>query len=324
MNTVWALKPGLRLYQLVGYAPFSVSKESVLEKSRRMGFYSLGLVLVFGALALFSFFFEKIEDEIESTIKFLLLVLIYAVHFSSLVEAFFKRDAQIALVSNFNEVDQLFQRKFRHKSRVSLRQHFSKALVLLLALIAVIFSADIGIYVRGNHQVRMNYLAIFFIPYVLTFIRYFQIIYFVHMIKTRFEFLIQILREVLQQRNTTVIETTITFSTQVSKLLSSEKASFKNSVAPIEEKLAQLVDTHSVEILREVYNKLWQNSQLINTAFGFSLLMNLGYDFLALTTNGYWLFAEFGNPTPSLYGDKFIGSMLQTSVSECCNLFDVI
>lgn len=46
-------------------------------------------------------------------------------------------------------------------------------------------------------------------------------------------------------------------------------------------------------IVRDVYNRLFNISEIINNYFGVSMLINVGNDFISITSNCYWIFYNF-------------------------------
>lgn len=46
-------------------------------------------------------------------------------------------------------------------------------------------------------------------------------------------------------------------------------------------------------IVRDLYNRLFNLSEILNSYFGVSMLINVGNDFISITSNCYWIFYNF-------------------------------
>lgn len=310
MNTIWALKPGIKLFRVCGYCPLEISDANQLQLSAKYRYYTIFLLCIFTALLAFSFVFQDLENYVESTVNYILLILVYVTQFFTLLESATKRQDQLEMLNNFNEIDQILQTRFDHKIQISLRRHLTITIFLFFTVLVVILATDIGILLHNSTAGEFNYLAYYFVAYSLSSIRYFQIIYYTWMIKKRLNFLNKTLLRLVRQKNAAL--KTVSFSTiKTIRFLNSDLGLGKNSVAPFEEGGGlENVQLTGMDVLRDVYNRLWQNSQLFNQVFGLSLLVNLGYDFMSLTTNVYWIVVSYStvvantSPTPGLFGKR--------------------
>jgi len=65
---------------------------------------------------------------------------------------------------------------------------------------------------------------------------------------------------------------------------------------------------------RVLYQRLWLLVALLNRCYGLSMLVNLGNDFLAITSNCYWIFLNFRQFAASPYDFlQILGSTLWTT-----------
>lgn len=309
MNTIRALKPGLNVLRFCGYSPYRITEDDQLEFSDSFRNYSLLLLLLFGSLTVYSFFFE-LEDSLESTVRYILIVLVYFVVFFALLESAWKTADQLEMLQNFNQVDQILETKFSHNIQTDLRRHVTRTISAYCIVLLLILVADLAILlVTSSPASGIRYLAFYFIAYVWSSLRYLQIIYFTWMIKKRLNFLNKTLDKMVKEKNSAV--PTISFDTMSTiQFLNKDLGKNKNRIVPLlVTKNSYPPELNHLNVLRDVYFKLWLNSQLFNKAFGLSLLVNLGFDFLSLTTDIYWLIVSFStvvdnvSPTPTLYGD---------------------
>lgn len=195
-----------------------------------------------------------------------------------------------------------------------LRRHLTRTIGLYFFVLVAILVVDILILVQTNALSETKYLAYYYVGYVFSSMRYLQIIYFTWMIRKRLVFLNSTLTKLLDKKNGGV--QTLSLGGKINSIrfldmdLNRKWKATGNKVAPkFDQVLTGILkdDLTSLEVLRDVYNKLWVNSQLFNKAFGLSLLLNIGYDFMALTTDIYWIIVSYStvvantNPTPALY-----------------------
>lgn len=310
MNTIWSLKPGLVVFRFFGYLPFRITKDNRLELGDLCRYYSSFLVLLFATLSVYSFFFEQLEDNLASTVNYIILVLSNFATLFSLLEAAWKRDAQKEMLENFEHIDHVLQTRFSHTIQVHLRRHFTNTISTYILSLLLILVVDIVILVRSNATGDYANLAYYFVGYTFTSMRYLQIIYFTWMIRKRLHFLNGTLRKIGRQKSANGRMKTISFKSTIETVRFLDMSMEGRKIVPFEQRFLDLDMTELTEldVLRDVYNKLWVNSQLFNKAFGLSLLVNLGYDFLSLTTDLYWIIVSMSTavtsimPTPSLYG----------------------
>lgn len=311
MNTIWSLKPGLVVFRLFGYLPFRITTDNRLELGDICRYYSSFLILLFATLSVYSFFFEQLEDNLASTVNYIILVLSNFATLFSLLEAVWKQTAQKEMLENFQHIDHILQTRFSHTIQVHLRRHFTNTISAYLLTLLLILVVDIVILVRSNATGDYANLAYYYVGYTFTSLRYLQIIYFTWMIRKRLHLLNGTLMKMGQQKSANVHHVkTVSFKSTIETVRFLDMSVGGKKIVPFEQRFLDWSQSELTEldVLRDVYNKLWVNSQLFNKAFGLSLLVNLGYDFLSLTTDLYWIIVSMSTavvtikPTPSLYG----------------------
>lgn len=269
------------------------------------------LICIFAILSGYSFYFNELGDNLESTVNFLLLALVNFTILITLLESVWKRKAQSEIWENFQAIDDILQNKFSHTIQVHLRRHFATVFLLYVLFLTVILGVDVVIILRSHATEDLKTLAYYFAGYTFSSMRYLQSIYVIWMIRKRLGFLNKTLTDIIAQKEKTQIAT-VSFSSTIHTIRSLGMGMEKRSsskVVPFDPTMVQLpIELTALDALRDVYHKLWINSQLFNRAFGLSVLVNIGYDFLALTTNLYWIIVSFStvvvsvSPTPALYG----------------------
>lgn len=310
MNTIWSLKPGLTVLRVFGFWPFRIDEKNQIQPSRAYNIYSWMLLITFAVLLGYSFVFENLENDLESTVSFLLLVLVNFVVFLAILETVWKQSAQREMLENFQHVDNILQFRMSNSIFDHLRGHFTNSVALEMVLLSVIMALSIAIHLILKVPQELKHFAFYFVGYTFSSMRYLQIIYFTWMIRSRLNYLKEALLKLVYKKNITVKTVSISAMDTI-RIRDFDFGVKKNRVVPFEKGLATFNgDLSGLAVLRDVYNKLWINSQLFNKAFGLSLLVNIGYDFLALTTDIYWLIVSFSttvpsvSPTPALYGEQ--------------------
>lgn len=309
MKTIGSLKLGLRILRFFGLAPFRINGNQ-LELSATSRNYSIILMCVFVALFGYSFVFERLENNLEATVSFILLVLVNFAILLTILESLWKRFHQKEILDNFQQIDHILQTRFGHSIQEHLRAHLRNTIGVCVLIITAILTADIAIVWKLNATSEINSLAFYFLGYTFSTVRYVQIMYITWMIRKRLKFLNTTLIKLVHQKNGAIKTVSFSNTVQSIRFLKLDIGTTKNKVAPLDLQLNH-VETNltELEVLRDIYNKLWINAQLFNRAFGLSLLVNIGYDFMALTSNLYWIIVSFStvvanvSPTPALYGE---------------------
>lgn len=310
MNTIWSLRPGLAVLRFFGYSPFRITKDNRLELSTSCQYYSYFLLCVFIVLLVYSFFFEQLENNLESTVSYILLVLVNFAILFTLLEAVWKSNDQKEMLHNFQHIDDILQTRFSHTIQVHLRRHLKVTISVCLGVLVLILISDIAIILRSDTPEELKLLAFYFVGYTFSSARYLQIIYFTWMIRKRLGFLNDTLERLVKHKNAVLRIKKVSFKSTIETIRFLDLDLGGKRIVPFDQGVSDLnVELTKLDVLRDVYNKLWINSQLFNKAFGLSLLVNLGYDFLSLTTDLYWIIVSYStvvaniSPTPALYGE---------------------
>lgn len=312
MNTINSLKPGLYLLKICGYFPLKITVDDKLELSAQSLYYSLVLVFLFVVLSIYSIFFEKLEDNLESTVSFILLILVNFVICFTLLESCWKRSFQKEMIENFAFIDDYLRRRFaKYNSGFNLRRNIITLFTLHALNLVIILGINIAILLTSQAPGELNYLAFYFVGYSLSSLRYLQIIYFTWMIRRRLCFLKRTMEQLEQEKRKSARPQILEQEKRIKtiRFLDQHLAGGGHKIAPLRVREVTMdCDLTKMNVLRDVYHKLWINSQLFNRAFGLSLLLNIGYDFLALTTDLYWIIVSYStvvanmNPSAALFG----------------------
>ena len=134
-------------------------------------------------------------------------------------------------------------------------------------------------------------------PLIVCGFRYYQINVMIWIIKRRLDMLAQILNT-LNLNPSKALEGDLPPPATI-KLISQGLPIFETT-----DRLSRRYDMENPQLkrlltVREIYNRLWELSTLINSAMGVSLLINVGNDFISITSNCYWIFLNFKEYTSS-------------------------
>lgn len=280
--------PFIKLFQLIGLSPFIVTDNITLIEAKHTTLYSIVSIAVFLAAFIYGFFQEDLfsipnqqpMNEIAHTVDFIQLTGIRFAHLVILFEALMQRKNLIQLLCKLNDWDSIVQ-KYYNNLQISHETIRKKIILKLLAsgtfYIGIQLILLLIILVRAQYQFTY-YWSLYLIPFTVCCLRYVQIYILISLIKDRFHLINQKI-ERLQLNSAEKFKTN-------HEVLVMTKGDLNNSDLSAVEQLI---------ILRQLYDKLWELTQLTNKCFGLSLLVNIGNDFVAITGHCYWIFLTIEN-----------------------------
>lgn len=292
-NLVFSLLPSIRVFQCLGFMPFSVTKKHKLRSTAKFRSVSLvqSAIAVLGVIITccnFDFYVNGENAGIGNTVDFFQLVSIRLAHVLMLCEAILHRNALESFFENLLEVDRSLmkvdvvvdykkQRTWNYW-RVSLTVIYCIGSQLLVLMTIIL--RDYG---EPMFPYYVLYWLSYLLPYLFSCARYFQLVTCIWAIKQRFE----LLNDRLSKAELVGGKKPKKYMTISSKLYD-EMNIFRHA--------RPSSDFDDLVLFRKVYNKLYLSSLTINYAFGLSTLINLSNDFLAITLNSYFVFLSL---TPS-------------------------
>ncbi|XP_055845346.1 putative gustatory receptor 2a [Episyrphus balteatus] len=324
MNILESISIPHRLFQLCNLSQLKLEKKTwSTAKSRFLEIYSYIVVLCSTALLLYGIFVptkvaNKLSSDIGKTMDFIQLVSIRIAHIACVIETLCRRNEQQMLLKRIQEIDRLFEISLNID--VDNRKFRSKNLKSGLAMITLYLSCEICIIlvtVYGPSPDLVSFWILYFVPFIICGIRYFQYFIFIAIIKQRFRKLIDVLANVsLLNAN---------------KL--SEKEKLYNGKVPATVKLVKNLnkfnknlyrngfDLTNLLVIRDIYNRLWELSILVNKCFGLSILVIVGMDFLAITSNLYWIFLNL-NKYSTVY-EGFV-RVIASAIWSLSHVFNIL
>ncbi|XP_034659620.1 putative gustatory receptor 2a [Drosophila subobscura] len=295
MDTLRALGPLHRVCQVCNLWQWRLDKESgLLRRSSWLELYGWTVLVAAGGYAAYGLFQESsgsgdaddmmdAETTISSighTVDFIQLVGIRVAHMAALLEALWQRQAQCNFYAELAEIDRQLARDLQMNvdSRQVRRRTNRRAMWMLWGYVAsqsLILVAKL--VAPGSRQFPIYWIQ-YLLPMLVCGLRYFQIFTAVLIVGQRLELLLDALRTLQLQDSVAEAETeteTVTTGTASSML--------------------RLV------AVRQLYQRVWSLVALLNRSHGLSILLLVGNDFLAITSNCYWIFLNFRQSAASPY-----------------------
>lgn len=276
MNQIYSILPSIRVFQLMGMWPFSISVDYTPKNCVKIKFYSVFLIVIsilsfrssFGAWHLY----VNGTGDAGQAIDFFQLVGIRAAHIVVLLESLFQHKILMNFFVTVSEVDAMMKKiKIDIEFKKNRLRHYFLIGIFLMVYFGNILMVLLLAIMTDKPQ-RIGYWMSYIWPFMVGCIRYYQIFNFVWCIRKR----LGILNVQLEQIH--LIDTRVANKFVFNFHYKSIKIS-----KPIESREKLL-------LLRQIYGKLHMMSVMINNAFGCSVLLNIANDFLALTTNSYFIF----------------------------------
>lgn len=300
MNQIFAFIHSIRLFQIIGICPFSVDKNHRPVESRKMLFYSL-FQIGLSVLGLVGSFYEcklylnRIKNNVGNAVDFFQLVGMKITHFVIICESLYQQKTLIAFFTSLCEFDDAMKQV---NINVRFKSSRTKNIVVLFVELIFYFGLPliplIILIIRHNYHM-INYFASYILPHLVCCFRYVQVISCVWFIKRRFELLNERLAEINLQDAPMRIKAQYNHSFDF-KLYFKELKCFKQP--------QPLKNFEQIILMRQMYDKLYNLSLMVNYSFGLSNLINVANDFVSLTSNSYFVFLS-SQKSPFLVDDAF-------------------
>lgn len=317
MDILEALAPLQLLGQLCNLWHWRLDSASrQLQRSRLLELYSWTILAASTAYLLYGLFNEsRSADEdgemsetshIGHTVDSIQLVGIRVAHVTALLEALLRRQAQQRFFNLLREIDRDFASMLQVQvDNEELRRTMTRRGLWMLAgylfsqgfiIVTKMLSPDINFPI---------YWICYLLPLMVCGLRYFQIFTAVQIVHHRLKLLL-VMIESLQLRESR--------EQQEATQLGSTCLKQEEEQEGMQLQIAADVSMQRLLATRILYQRMWQLVGLLNTCYGLSMLVQLGNDFLAITSNCYWIFLNFRQFAASPYDFlQILGSTLWTT-----------
>ncbi|EDV92377.1 putative gustatory receptor 2a [Drosophila grimshawi] len=301
MDILDALLPLHRVCQLCNLWQWRVDTSFTrkLQFSRWLQFYGCVVLMLSSGYLLYDLFNDiptagaDVDAEMDAdsnqkrnigyTVDFIQLVGIRVAHVTALLEALWQRQAQSRFFTEVREIDhkfasalhldvdngQLRRRMIRRAMWILSGYVISQGFILLTKMLAS----------EGHFVI---YWLCYLLPLLVCGVRYFQIYTAILIVQQRLEMLQRML-ESLQLSESEPQKPYVCMSIK-------EQLEMEADAAGCMQRLLSA---------RVLYQRIWMLVSHLNSCYGLSMLINLGNDFLAITSNCYWMFLNFRQFTAS-------------------------
>lgn len=285
MNQIFVSLPSIRVFQFFGMSPFAVDQNFQPKESRWLRFYSLlliamaliGLVLSF---IQWDMYLNGLKSNTGYIADFLQLVGIRTAHVIILCESMYQRKTLLKFFENLCEVDKMMEKaKINIKVEARQRKNYLAIISVLLFNVGMqLMVLIINTVFREGYQVL--YWVSYLPPFLVSCLRYFQAFNCVLFIRKRYEILNERLAQMqLKDEGFSVPQKlipTVDFKLYVTD-------SYLKPSKPLK-------DFQQIVLMRQMYDKLYILSTMVNYSFGLSNLINISNEFVSITVNGYFVF----------------------------------
>lgn len=286
MKLLTTLQWPLRVWNIFAMAPFGVTNKTLLPvKDVKLQFYStvwllLHIVLLILSVVYTSTYLNWTELAIGNYDTLMAMMTIRLLSCLIVGEAIFKIQKQTEFLQQINRIDFIL----RHRLRIHIdyKKHQFQCNILTTIWIFVCFSCAICVFVV-YHIIEDVYSERFWVLYAFPFLiyslHYQRMVLYVHVIRLRYQMLNQFIEKVcmFQERGVVNNEILRAFK-QMSKVAFAD--------CPLE----QLISKSQLMDIRNIYQIMYETTNIINDMFWWSLPLCIGIDFHRLLVNSYLIF----------------------------------
>lgn len=286
MKFLTTLKWPLRVWQIFGMAPFGVTNKTLLPvKDIKLQFYSaiwliVHIVLFILSMVYSSTYLDWADLPIGNYDTLMAMMTIRLLSCLIITEAIFKRHKQTEFLQQINRIDFILQNKL--EIAVDYKKHQMQCNILITIWMFVCFSCAICVFVvyhMINDKFNECFWVLYAFPFLIYSLHYQRMVLYVHIIRLRYRMLNQFIEKVclFQERGIVNNEILQAFK-QMAKVL--------HANYPLEQLLSksQLMD------IRNIYQIMYETTNIINNMFWWSLPLCIGIDFHRLLVNSYLIF----------------------------------
>lgn len=269
----------------------------LLRRSRWLEAYGWSVWVVAACVAAYGVFVGGAEEDpdatavtnIGHTVDFIQLVSMRVAHLATLLEALWQRQVQRGLFAELGEIEVLLAKELHtdvNGGRLRLRRQLGRQAVWLFWGYVVSQSLILGAKMLVPGHFFPVYWIYYLLPLLVCGLRYFQIFTAVQTVRWHLDLLLHGLEQL------------------------KEKGVVAGDHGGNCQEAENLAMTRLVAV-RLIYQRVWALVSLVNRSYGISMLLLVGNDFLAITSNCYWIFLSFRQSDASL-GDilKILASAL--------------
>lgn len=202
----------------------------------------------------------------------------------------------------------------------SLRKKVWRYAVVMILIYAATGTVKLIVHYLYNDPKFFIYWVFYLLPFCIYGVRYFQIFTTLIIVHHRLDKLVMILKELNLLHSKPKQDTTDSSNTNI-KFISQALPFYKTTEYLEQQYDAENSDMKRLLIIRDLYNRLWELTTMLNNDIGISVLSNVGNDFISITANCYWIFLYF--KPYSTVSDNFLKITIST-IWSTPHLFNIL
>ncbi|XP_030379682.1 putative gustatory receptor 2a [Scaptodrosophila lebanonensis] len=281
MDILDALAPLNHFCQLCNLTAWRISQhEHRLQRSRWLELYTwtvLGLASVYTTYGIFGedVCSTKSADDAGYTMDDIQLLGMRIAHAVALLETVWKRATKRDFYAEVQVIDRLFHDALNVSAEnKKLRRLTTRRAAIMFCCYAISQGFIMLTKILLSTPEFPVYWFCYLLPMLVSGLRYFQIFTAVLIVRLRLELMVRVLEK-------------LRLRTQPTKSVDGDAHA------------VGLIAIRRLLVVRQLYEHLWRLVGLLNRCYGLSMLFQVGNDFLAITSNCYWIFLNFKKFTSS-------------------------
>lgn len=288
--------PTFFIWQFFSLSPFALTKHSLQPKTNRIhNFLSIFSIIIQMVIFVYGFLYYQHYTSLvdRSMVLFigdlLSMTLIRFISITIVIESWLKRSHQIDFLTKIEHIDRiihtnlLIDLRYKLQKKLNLRNLFNSIGAQVCLELSVILLA----WLTQNTKLQI-FCAFYTIPLFLCMMRYQQFISYVNLLRIRFE----ALNECIERLKSTEVHSSMNLIhlNDSSKFIANF-SHFKNVRNDKNTKTFLIV--YELKQLQKVYRLLIEANRMLCKLFHWSMLLNVGNDFVNLILNMYCLIDNF-------------------------------
>lgn len=285
MKFLTTLQWPFRIWQIFGMTPIEViNKSTLLIKNTKLQYYSAALLIIHFILLIFAIALPSIyvvwpPKAIPDFDVFVAMITIRLVACVIVSESILKLSKQTKFIHQIMRVDLILRRNLRIQIDYKADRFHNNMLTLvwILSCFACITCVYIVFYFMDDGP-RTTYWLLYSISFMVYSIHYHRIVVYVRLILRRYRILNQYIEKMCLQKweNTDSSQWLLNFD---------KKSKITDDLIMQPMTISQLAD------VRNVYQLLYETTEMVNDMFRWSLPLCIALDFHRLIVNFYFVFA---------------------------------
>lgn len=291
MNTIEALLPVTRVFQLFALSSTQFCSFKCTSFQRVMRHYPLLLVAI--RLSIFCYITTKYqlspsEDKMHTLIDIFAISIAHFLEIIILIEAFAKACQEEMFMENFREIDSILVQHFGINLKL---KGLKKSLFKRFFIWICINGIDASYRLQKRYNTRyFGQEVIWTLAYFTASLTYFQVAVWADLIRYRLRIVTCLIYELGCDCNENVDHKRL-HGLKVSE--SERRINCLDRIENANEGNSLIDEAHILDqlgILCNLYIRLWTQTNLLNQRFKFSIVLNIGNDFVYLVAQIYFIY----------------------------------